>query len=434
MEKVRGRLIGSPGWALAMLTAISTCGFIDRVIMQVLVQPIKIEFGLSDLEIGAVGGLAFALLYSLLSLPVARLAERRSRIPLIAIGTLLWSAATMLCGFVASFFQLFLARIGVGIGEAVGLPASTSTLSDYFPPDRRTSAMAVFFLAPPLGAFIGSAGGASIAELYGWRWAFIAAAMPGVVLGALLYLTVPEPRRGAHDGTGDDDHVPSLMTVLARLWKRPSLRHILIGSTLASMIGFGVNAFLAAYLSRRFGFGLAAAGVTAGMIASVPASLSVFGGGRLAEYFGRKNARYYALLPAFALFLTAPLYMLAMAQAEAAVAIALLATVALVQYVYLAPSAGVIQNMMHPRMRASASALTGLAYALLGTGLGPLLIGGLSDFFSVDADPAGSGRGLAMAMGVGTLIYLWAGVHYWLASRSIAADFQRPLDAEADLN
>lgn len=434
MDKIRGRLIGSPGWALAMLTAISTCGFIDRVIMQVLVQPIKIEFGLSDLEIGAVGGLAFAVLYGLLSLPVARLAERRPRIPLIALGAVLWSVATMLCGAVGSFFQLFLARVGVGVGEAVGLPASTSTLSDYFPPDRRTSAMAVFFLAPPLGAFIGSAGGASIAELYGWRWSFIAAALPGLLLGLMLYLTVPEPRRGGHDSTADDDHVPTLTTVLRRLWRRPSLRHILIGSTLASMIGFGVNAFLAAYLSRRFGFGLAAAGITAGMIASVPASLSVFGGGRLADYFGRKNARYYALLPALALFITAPLYMLAMAQTEAAMAIALLATVALVQYVYLAPSAGVIQNMMHPRMRASASALTGLAYALLGTGLGPLLIGGLSDHFSVGADPSGSGQGLAMAMGAGALIYLWAGVHYWLASRSIAADFQRPLDARADFS
>ena len=178
---VARRLSHSPGWALAVLAAISTCGFIDRIIMNVLVQPIKAEFQLSDTEIGLVGGLAFAVLNVFLGIWVARIAERRRRITLIGIGTFLWSLATAACGAVTSFGTLFLARIGVGVGEAVGLPSSQSVISDYFPKHKRTTAMAVLLLAPPIGVFLGSAGGATIAQAYGWRAAFVAAAIPGFI-------------------------------------------------------------------------------------------------------------------------------------------------------------------------------------------------------------------------------------------------------------
>jgi MFS family permease len=427
-EGSRGR-ISSPGWALFLLTGISICGFIDRIIMQVMVEPLKHEFRLSDLEIGLLVGLAFALLNVLLSLWVARLAERRERISLVWIGTILWSIATSLCGAATSFGALLAARIGVGVGEAVGLPATSSLLSDYFRPEKRTTAMSVLMLAPPIGAFLGSAGGAMVAQAYGWRYAFYVAAVPGFILAMLLAFTVKEPPRGVHDGlSSEKDVVPPLSAVLARIWRRRSLTHLLVGSTVASMTGFAVNAFLAAFLLRRFGFSLRDAGVTAGLIASVPASLSVFGAGWLADRFGRRDARFYGWVPGIALFISAPLYALAVTRETAAGAITLLTLSALVQYCYLGPTAGVFQNMMHPRMRASATAFNSLIYSLLGGAVGPLLIGALSDHFTDKTAQAGPGIGLSHAMAAMTIFYVWGGVHYLLATRHLRHELALSID------
>ena len=189
----------SPWLALGLLTAISTVGFIDRIVMNVLAVPIKTEFGLSDTQVGLLTGLAFSVLNASLGIVVARYAERGHRLSLIAIGTLLWSLATAACGFVVNFAQLLLARIGVGVGEAVGLPAAQSVLSDYFPPGKRATAMSVFLLAPPVGAFLGSAGGGWVAQEWGWQWAFFIASLPGLMLAALAWWLVLEPPRGRHD-------------------------------------------------------------------------------------------------------------------------------------------------------------------------------------------------------------------------------------------
>jgi predicted MFS family arabinose efflux permease len=417
----------SPGWALFLLAAISTCGFIDRIVMNVLVEPIKREFALTDLQVGLVAGLAFALLNVVLGLWVARIAERRRRLTLISIGTFLWSVATALCGFAGSFLSLILARIGVGVGEAVGLPATSSVISDYFPPEKRATAMSVLMLAPPIGAFLGSAGGAMIAQAYGWRAAFFIAAVPGFLLAALVWFTVGEPARGRHDRLAKGaDEIPSFGAVLRRIWERRSLVHMFAGSTVASLVGFGLNAFLAAFLLRRFGFGVAQAGVIAGLIASLPASLSVIGSGILADRIGRRDARAYGLIPGLSLLVAAPLYMLAVTRDSAGPAIALLAVAAVVQYTYLGTTQGVFQNMMHPRMRASSSAVTSLVYSLVGGGLGPILVGALSDRFAAGG-AGGPGESLAAAMAVVATGYLWAACHYLWATRSLRKEFALPI-------
>jgi len=416
-----------PGWALFLLAAISTCGFIDRIVMNVLVEPIKREFFLTDLQVGLVAGLAFAILNVVLGLWVARIAERRRRLTLISFGTLLWSIATALCGFAGSFISLIFARIGVGVGEAVGLPATSSVISDYFPPEKRATAMSVLMLAPPIGAFLGSAGGAVIAQAYGWRTAFFIAAVPGFLLAALLWFTVGEPVRGKHDRLAvGADEIPSFGAVLRRIGERRSLRHLFAGSTVASLVGFGLNAFLAAFLLRRFGFGVAQAGVIAGLIASLPASLSVIGSGILADRIGKRDPRAYGLIPGISLLFAAPLYMLAVTRDSAGPAIALLAVAAVVQYTYLGTTQGVFQNMMHPRMRASASAVTSLVYSLVGGGLGPILVGALSDRFA-SGGAAGPGAGLATAMAVVAGGYVWAACHYLWATRSLREEFSLPI-------
>jgi MFS family permease len=418
----------SPGWALAVLTMISTCGFIDRIIMNVLAQPIKEEFGLSDTQVGLLAGLAFALLYAIFGIPVGRLAERRRRLSLIGIGTILWSIATAACGFASNFVSLALARVGVGIGEAVGLPATQSVISDYFPKDKRTTAMSVLLLAPPVGALIGSAAGATIAQAYGWQTAFFAAAAPGFLLALFLIFTVAEPPRGQHDDLGEAaDQVPGFGAVLRRMWQRQSLRHVLAGSTVASMAGFGLNAFVAILFYRRFGFSIAEAGITAGLISAMPGILSVFGGGWLSDRIARRDARSYGLVPGISLLLAAPIYAFAVTRDTAPMAIGLLLLAGVVQYTYLGPSQGLLQNMMHPRMRASSYAVMGLIYALVGSGLGPVVVGMLSDFFGADSSAAPSAHGLTLAMAITALFYVWAALHFLWSTRRLRSDLALPL-------
>jgi predicted MFS family arabinose efflux permease len=415
----------SPGWALFVLTAISTCGFIDRIVMNVLVQPIKAEFRLTDTQIGLVAGLAFALLNVVLGVWLARIAERRRRLTLVAIGTLLWSIATAACGAATSFATLALARVGVGVGEAFGLPSTQSVVSDYFPKEKRTTAISVLLLAPPLGAFLGSAGGGMIAQAWGWRTAFVIASLPGFVLALLVLVTVAEPARGQHDGLGSGgEAIPPFTDVLKRMWRRHSLRHLLAGSAIASMAGFGVNAFLAAFLARRFGYSIGEAAVAAGLLTSAPAALGVAGAGWLADRIARRDPRAYGNIAGWSLVLAAPVYVLAVTRGTAAAAIGLLALAALFQYCYLGISQGVFQNQMHPRMRASSTAVITMIYSLVGGGLGPALVGALSDHFAIRNGEAG---GLTTALAVTALLYLWAAVHCFRSTRSIREELELPL-------
>ena len=416
-----------PRIALALLTAISVVGFIDRIIMNVLVPPIKAEFQLSDMQVGLLNGLAFAALNVVLGLVVARIAERRRRISLIALGTLLWSIATATCGLAGSAVQLLLARMGVGVGEAVGLPATSSVVSDYFPREKRATVMSILGLATPIGAFLGATGGALIAQAYGWRYAFFIAAIPGFVLAALLVLLIAEPARGRQDGVRADADVPPLTSVLRRYWAWPTMRHMLIGSTIAGMVGFGLNGFLAAYLARRFGFSLVEAGTVLGLVASLPAAISITGAGWISDRLAaRGNKRAYALFPAITLLVSAPLYAFAITRDDPAILIALVALCALIQFTYLGPTAGTFQNMLGPRMRATGSAFTGMVYALISGGLGPILVGRLSDHYAVSGiDP---GLALGFAMATAAAFYAWAGIHYLLAARTIEADLARPIE------
>ena len=406
----------SPRAALVILTAISTVGFIDRIVVNVLVEPVKAEFALSDAQVSLMG-LAFAALNIGAGLVVARVAERVRRLGLIAAGTLLWSAATALCGVAGSWVQLLLARMGVGLGEAIGLPSLQSVIADYFPANRRGLAISTLLLAPPLGAFIGFVGGGWIAQNYDWRYTFLIAAVPGFVLALIAWLFVAEPPRGRHDpGAGHD--VPPIGRVLARLLLLPSARQLVIGSALAAMLGFGLNYFFASLMIRRFEVGLGEAGLYAGLIASLPAALSVIGSGWLGDRLGARNPAAYALVPAVCLLAGGPLYALAITRDGLGLLLGLVSIATFLNFGYLGITYAALQNLMHPRMRATASAVLNVVYGLA-AGLGPLLLGLLSDTMSASY---GHARGLALAMAAGGLLYSWAGLHYLLASRRYAAD------------
>lgn len=409
----------SPWLALILLTAISTVGFIDRIVMNVLAVPIQAEFTLSDTQVGLLTGLAFAVLNVGLGVVVARYAERGRRMSLIALGTLLWSLATAACGMVTTWTQLLLARIGVGVGEAIGLPApAQSVISDYFPPERRATALGVFLLAPPIGAFLGSAGGSWVGQEYGWREAFFIATVPGLLLAVAAWVLIAEPPRGRHDA-GAGDEVPSLGAVFRRLAGLRSARQLLAGSTLASMAGFGLNSFMAFLLVRKFDFSLAEAGLFAGLLASLPGAISVVAGGRAADWLGAKSPSAYARLPGLCLLVAAPIYIFGITREDVGTLLLLVFVAALFQYAYLGVTFGVFQNLLHPRMRATGTSLLNVLYALIGQGLGPLLVGWLSDRL---APEYGGGNGLAYAMAIAAGLYFWAAGHYWLAGRHLGRD------------
>ncbi|WP_126172136.1 spinster family MFS transporter [Altericroceibacterium xinjiangense] len=412
----------APWLALIILTAISTVGFIDRIVLNVLAVPIQAEFGITDTQVGLLTGLAFAVLNVTLGIAVARYAERGPRVSLIAIGTMLWSLATAACGLVGSFMQLLFARIGVGVGEAVGLPATQSVVADYFPAERRATALSVLLLAPPIGALLGSAGGGWIAQNFGWRMAFFIATIPGLLLAVAAWALIAEPPRGRYDREKSAD-VPPIGAVFSRLFRLKSARQLLFGSTIASMVGFGLNSFVAFLLVRRFDFSLAEAGLFAGLLASFPGAVAVLVGGWAADRFGKRNPAAYALIPGIALLIASPLYMFAITRDHVVLLLALTTIAALFQYTYLGVTYGVFQNLLHSRMRATGSALLNAMYGLIGQGLGPLLVGFLSDRFL--ASGYSPGRGLAYAMALTAAIYLWAALHYLLAARHVGPDLAR---------
>jgi MFS family permease len=431
-------------WVLLLFALVATFGFVDRIIVQVLVQPIKAELRVSDAKMGLLGGLTFAVLYALLSIPIARLAERKNRVAIISIGTALWSLATAVCGFASNFSQLLLARIGVGIGEAAGAPATGSVIADYFPRERRASAMAIYGLAVPLGALLGGSAGGFIALHWGWRTAFFVAGLPGIALALLQWLTVREPPRGQNDPGLDTASTPPFSAVLRRFRERPSLVHIVSGAAVSTVAGYGLSYFMAAYLTRRYGLNYAQAGLLTGLISSLPAALSIIAGGFLTDWAGRRAAHWYALIPALGTALCAPLYIAAFRADTWMAATVLLAATAMCQYAYIPAAAAITQNMMEPRMRASAAAVNGLIYTLIGQGLGPLIVGALSDHFArrafvgdfaracgADAGVVSVACGQAAANGLQTaltlcaLLYIWSATHLALGARTLGRDLAR---------
>ncbi|WP_126177205.1 spinster family MFS transporter [Tsuneonella rigui] len=416
----------SPALALTLLTMIGTIGFIDRIVVNALVEPLKAEFGLSDAQIGLLG-LAYSALNIVLGVGIARLAEHRRRLTFTTIGTLLWSVAATASGFVQGWHQLLAARIAVGVGEAVGLPANQSVISDYYPPHRRASAMSILLLSAPLGALIGLGLGGVVAQHWGWRWAFIVTGLPGILLAALVWLFVKEPPRGAHDG--EIDHaVPGVGAVLKRLLSLPAARHLVMGSALASLVGFGLIAFLSALMTRRFGLPVGEAGLFTALIASLPAAVSVALGGTIADRLAPRVRASHALVPGLCLLAAAPLYVIAMTRGDLMPFAVFTALSTLLQFTFLGPTAGSLQNMLHPRMRATGHAFTNIFTGLVG-GLGPVLVGWMSDKLSAAGYASDIALGYGMA-GCG-LVSLWAAAHYLLAARTLEGDLAKVREGRA---
>jgi predicted MFS family arabinose efflux permease len=438
-------------YVLAVLTLIYTSNFIDRGILGVLGQPIKTELGLADWQLGVLGGLAFAILYSTLGLPVARLAERTNRVTLMAVAVTVWSGMTALCAFVGNFWQLLAARVGVGIGEAGCAPPTNSILADYFPPRQRSTVVGILSLGIPLGSVAGALIGSWVAQNYGWRNAFLVVGLPGVALAVLFRLTVREPVRGAFDAEGAEPVAPSIGAVARVLAAKPAFVHLALGSAMASFALYGISTFAIPFLLRGYDLTLTQAGVAYALFGGVAAAVGVASGGFLVDWAGRRDRRIYVLIPAGAFFLTAPLYMAAFLQSDLQRLAAFIFLPAVLQFLYTGPMSGLIQNMVGPRSRATTSAILTLVINLIGLGMGPALTGWASDLYAAAAYtgagdfaaacPGGLAvagataaqaaacadaafTGVQRALVTVSLAFVWAGVHFLLAARSVRDDVE----------
>ncbi|MBK6800627.1 MFS transporter [Novosphingobium sp.] len=369
------------GVALTMLFVVGTINFVDRQLLSVLVEPIRAEMHLSDTQFGLLTGLAFALFYAGMGVPVAILADRWNRVRLIALACVVWSLFTALTGKVTTFTQLALVRFGVGAGEAGGTAPSLSLVSDLFPPHRRPFAVAIFQLNGPFGVFVGAAFGAWAAANIGWRGAFLVMGAVGLVIAPLLVWAVKEPQRGQMDvGGGHGEQAVPLRETLALFVRSPSLRLVLLGNGLSAFVSYGILNWVPAFLMRSQGMPLPAIGQWFGPAAGLTFGIGILGSGWLVSRIAQRDRRAYGYVPGIASLLIAPglAAALLMQGWQGSLAVMLLPLTACT--VYIAPGLALVQNLTPPRSRATAAAILLLMYNIVGLGLGPLFVGMLSDF------------------------------------------------------
>ena len=434
------------GWLLGLLVAIYACSFLDRVIMSTVAPAIIAELRLSDTQFGLLAGPAFAIFYAAFGIPIARMAERSSRVNIIAICIALWSVMTALCGVTAAYWQLLIFRMGVGVGEGGCSPAAHSLLSDHYPRERRATALAVYSAGIPVGIMLGAGVGGWIADTFSWRMAFIVLGLPGLVLALLTRLTLKEPIRGHVEGVEPAVRPPSFGAVCKKLGTNPTVVLLICGLVCANFAGSSMSVFTQLYLVRAFHLSMAVVGVLYGMVVGTAGIVGMISGGVIADWAGKKDVRWYAWAPALGCLVAFPVYFMAYSQGAAASAFALIFSGYLIMSFYFAPTFAVVQNLVEPRMRASASALLFLAINLVGQGVGPVFMGFVSDASSRQAFSLGNYRsfcppaphaphaivaacarastqGLQHSILIVCGFYLLGSIFYLLASRNLKRDF-----------
>jgi MFS family permease len=400
---------------VASLLAAYTLNFIDRTILATIGQAIKVDLKLTDTELGLLGGFAFAVLYTLLGVPIARLAERFNRVSIISLAIVVWSGFTAACGLAGNFTALLALRVGVGVGEAGCSPPSHSLISDYYEPKRRASALSVYSFGIPLGAMIGAVAGGWLAKNFGWRVAFMAVGAPGLVLALVIKLVVREPPRGHADGEtapaaaaqhGLGWELSEIWAVTRTLFGSWPVLNMVLGVTIVSFAGYGVGQFAPPYFNRAFALDYATVGLIFGLIGGVSAGLGTLAGGFVSDWTSRRfGARWYALTPAIGLAIATPIYVFAYRELDWKTAALILLVPGIFQYTYLGPTFGVVQNVVETRRRATATAVMFLFLNIIALGGGPFFVGWLIDllaqFHFTHAGTNGIGATLAGLFGDG---------------------------------
>jgi MFS family permease len=380
-------------YAMVVLLIIYIFNFLDRQIVNILGADIKAELKIGDKEFGALAGTAFAFLYTFMGIPIARLAERRNRPIIMSTSLAIWSGFTALCGLATGFWQFALARVGVGIGEAGGTPPAHSLITDYTPKEKRASALAFYSMGVPLGTLVGLIFGGLIADLYGWRTAFYVAGLPGLALAVITWLTLKEtrPKQGK---VALAPHKASILEVFkVLLFSKPTFWLIAFGAAVKSFISYGQASFHPIFFFGNHGPAVAAAaqdfgmgektrffvGLIIGLISGIAGAASSIFGGYLADKLGKKDIRNTMWPPAIAALVSVPIYIAAILSPDMWTAFTLLIVPYLLNYFWYGPVYSTTQGLVQPYMRATAAAILLFVINMLGLGLGPFIVGLISD-------------------------------------------------------
>ncbi len=417
-------------YVLLLLTAVYTFNFIDRQIMGIIAPAIQADLKLADWQLGLLLGPAFAVLYAVMGIPIARLADRWNRVSIITIALICWSGFTALSGFAQNFGQLALARIGVGIGEAGGSPPSHSLISDLYPKEKRAGALSVYALGIPIGITLAYLGGGWITQAVGWREAFFLVGVPGIALALLLKLTVAEPKRG-HLKKGplkkEDGKQASQISVweaAKHLFSIRSYRLVVCALTAGSFVSYSVGNWIVVFFQRTHpDFSIYKVFIWLGILSGTAYVMGAFLGGRIVDRLALKNRSAYGLVPAVAFLILLPCFLMVLWVGNAPMALVFFWPVNLLFGIYLGPSFALAQTLAPVSMRAFATAISFFVINLIALGMGPAYIGFISNILS-DAFNLGDVPGLRWALTSTVIVLMVSIILFWRLSKSIEADWK----------
>ncbi|RIV88161.1 MFS transporter [Aurantiacibacter xanthus] len=425
---------------LFLLTVIYGFGFIDRIVIALVAQDIKADFGISDFQIGLLGGTAFAVVNTVAALPLARLAERYPRKWIASVSLLIASVFAGLFGFATSFFHMVLARLGMAAGGAGTEAPPHSMISDMYGPEKRASAMSLFMLGVPVAAFVGSMVGGTVAAAYGWRATFYVIGGMGLLVSFISMMLLREPGRGKIDGAAKPDNgtAPGIQTVFGVMVGDRCMRHILLGVSIISLGAFGMNTFLPSFFTRNYGLDIGEAGTLFGLLTGVASAVGTIAGGYGSEWLARRDPRWLVAVPGLGAIVGAPIFIAGLMQDSLPLAFSLMLLGSLFFYTAMGPAIAALHGLLDSRSRATGSAIFLLIMHLTGQGLGPPIAGFVSDLVSAwvytgndfgvaCAGSAGQVPGSACASAAATGIryaiacfgafYIWSGLHMLWAAR-----------------
>jgi predicted MFS family arabinose efflux permease len=414
MSEASARVPRAAWYGLAVLTAVNSLAQIDRIALAVLLQPIKTELHLSDQQLGLLSGVAFALFYATLGLPLARYADRASRTRLLSACLALWTVMTTLSGFARSFPQLFFARVGVGVGEAGSLPASYSLIADMFPRTRRTLTIAIFQCGGTIGISVGTFIVGMFGHYLGWRACLQLIGLAGLPFALLVLFTVPEAQR---PDPGENAGEP-VRQVFGSLLRRPAFVHIMAAYTLAGITSLGIGQWNPAYLMRSFGLNMAQVGAWAGLATAVGSILGLLAGGSVATWAARRDTRWELWIPAIATLFAFPCAVFLALSPVVWMALMFKIVMAVGSSVASGVAIAALQAFVEPHRRATAVSLVLFFHSVLGLGFGPYMIGLASDLLT----PAFGTESLRYGILIASLFLPWAAFHYLLAARRSLRD------------
>jgi len=371
-------------FVLGVLCFVYVINFLDRQLLSILAKPIQDELGISDGQLGRIGGLYFALFYCVLAIPVGWIADRTNRVRLLSFACALWSAATVACGMSANYAQLAAARMAVGIGEAGGVPPSYAIISDYFPSGQRGTALGIYNFGPPIGMALGVAFGASIAAAYSWRVAFMFLGAVGIVAAVVVWF-LREPVRGGLDapraGVEAKPARAEFWPTCRKFFANPVMLRLAIATGVTQIVTYATMGFTVLFLMREKGMTLGEVAVYYSVLVGVAVSAGMYVSGRLIDRYATHGKTAYATLPALALTLAIPFFIGFVAAPSWPVALAFLAVPTFLNYFYLSPAVTLVQEDARPNERVLAGALLLLVMNLMGLGIGPTYLGAASDWF-----------------------------------------------------